>query len=117
MSDRITIGNVRSKNPDVFDNLGKVIADVNNNYETWYEKMREVGVVIIHPDDGWVDRKRNIVRLCYPKVLKDLPRVGDLVALGCYWKYRLVRITAITEMHPICLGMLKNYYFVEVDDD
>lgn len=58
-------------------------------------ELRAQGVKAAHPDDGWVNRERNTVRLEYP-TFNDRPQVGDLIALGWPWRgYRLVRVTAL----------------------
>ena len=53
---------------------------------------RELGAKAAHPDDGWVNRDKNIVSFAYPH-FDDHPEVGDIIALGQYYEYRLVRVT------------------------
>lgn len=57
----------------------------------WVADLRSRGVKAAHPDDGWVDRKKNRVVLCYPQFNLGL-EVGDLIALGWPDKWRLVRV-------------------------
>lgn len=57
--------------------------------------LRAQGVKAAHPDDGWVDRRRNEVRFVYP-AFNDGVQVGDVIALGWPWSgYRLVRVVEV----------------------
>jgi len=71
------------------------------------KKLREQGVKAAHPDDGWVNREKNTVRLEYP-IFNDNPQVGDLIALGWPWRgYRLVLVTELnflSTMNPLVLS-------------
>lgn len=51
----------------------------------WTTRLRDVGVKLAHPDDGWVHRDADPPYLnvsWYPQ-FNDNPQVGDLMALGC----------------------------------
>ena len=66
-----------------------------NNYNKtteWINKLIAEGYKAAHPDDGWVDRERNEVYLCYPHFDIGVD-VGDKIVLGCSEKYRVVKIT------------------------
>lgn len=63
----------------------------------WVTRLRAAGVKAAHPDDGWVNRDRNTVRLEYPR-FNDRPQVGDLIALGVPDRYRLVRVTGLDHL-------------------
>lgn len=60
----------------------------------WISALRTAGVKAAHPDDGWVDRKANVVQLQYPR-FNDGVAVGDMVALGDQERYRLVRVANV----------------------
>lgn len=60
--------------------------------DAWIAKLRADGVKAAHPDDGWVDRKENVLQLIYPH-FNDGAEVGSTVALGSPESYRLVRLT------------------------
>lgn len=71
-------------------------AQSNHEMEVkWIAAMRSMGVKLAHPDDGWVKRSESIVSPCYPQ-FDDQPQVGDLIALGCWYEHRLVRVTKVT---------------------
>lgn len=53
----------------------------NEIKEEWINILREDGFKMAHPDDGWVDRKDNILNPAYPQ-FDDSPEVGDLIMLG-----------------------------------
>lgn len=57
----------------------------------WIEKLREQGIKVAHPDDGWVDREKNEIILVYPQ-FDDGVIDGCLMALGWPWKYRIVKV-------------------------
>lgn len=81
--------------------------------------IRHYDVQAMHSDDGWVNRERNYVQLCYP-VFNLRPQAGDLIALGHPWgyqdgvrgEYRLVRVTEVKESGA--LGGMPKYFFEEV---
>lgn len=47
----------------------------------WISQLRQAGYKAAHPNDGWVDRKRNTITFCYPQ-FNDGYKVDDLVMLG-----------------------------------
>jgi len=57
----------------------------------WIADLRARGVRVAHPDDGWVDRDKDRLCLCYPQ-FNDGMKIGSIVALGNPDKYRLVEI-------------------------
>ena len=61
----------------------------------WIAALVAGGVKAARPEDGWVDRKNNMVCMLYCD-FDDGAGVGDLVALGDHKQYRIVRITGIT---------------------
>lgn len=74
---------------------------------TWISELRKNGVKAAHPDDGWVDREKNTVRMTYPQ-FNDGIKVGDVIALGWADRFRLVRVTGKTQSH---LGNDNRYSF------
>lgn len=58
----------------------------------WIKGLRANGVKASHPDDGWVDREKNEIHLCYPQ-FNDGLKVGDRLALGTHDKFRIVEVT------------------------
>ena len=53
-----------------------------------------LGISAVHPDDGWVDRDRNIFTLMYPPY-REIIKAGSLVALGNSTDgYRIVQVTS-----------------------
>lgn len=69
------------------------------------------GVKIIHPDDGWVNREKNILTPCYPILFDKSAAPGDLIALGSpdtdervIGHYRIVRITEVHKL-PLMLTL------------
>ena len=91
-----------------WDSIGERMAREQSDAS---EALRELGVRLEHPDDGWVDRERNTVRPCYPRFdLGVAP--GDLIALGDPWNgYRVVRCTSAGEVGVIARAM--EYGFVD----
>lgn len=57
----------------------------------WVDKLRAMGVKAAHPDDGWVDRERQTVRLQNAQFDDGLKR-GELLALGSPDRYRVVLV-------------------------
>lgn len=51
----------------------------------WTTRLRELGIKLAHPDDGWVDRRPDgsgrFSLSWYPQ-FNDHPKVGDLIAFG-----------------------------------
>lgn len=82
----------------------------------WYAHLRSLGVFLVHPDDGWVDRAANTVKFVYPVSLAlpgDIvlgPFPGVRVALGWADRFRLVKLT---RMVPQVIGEPR-WAFVEV---
>lgn len=76
----------------------------------WIADLRKDGVKAAHPDDGWVDRERNKVHLCYPQ-FNDGLKVGDLLALGWPRTHtRIVRVTDTSE-NRLAIGGPSPWYF------
>lgn len=80
------------KGIEFVDLYEKIVRDMREEKRLWIRDLRARGIKAAHPDDGWVDRKRDIVQFVYPQFI-DSAKVGDIVALGDSEKYRLVRLT------------------------
>lgn len=78
--------------------------------QAWLEELRRLGIKAAHPDDGWVDRRKNSVFFCYP-YFNLHPEVGDRIALGNYKKWRIVQVTKICELRSYRGNF--DYYFTE----
>ncbi len=79
--------------------------------EDLWRSLREEGVVLWHPNDGWVKRESKIpisVTPSYPLKIKD-PEVGDKIALGFPESEELFvcKVTEVKILGPIS-GLL-NY--------
>lgn len=69
--------------------------------QEWIEKLRASSVKAARPDDGWVDRQKNEVTMCYPD-FDDGLEVGDWLALGSHGgKTRIVEIVEDTSVRLI----------------
>lgn len=65
-------------------NLWLSICDDHDKKQADYvARVRALGAKMAHPNDGWVDRERNIARPSYP-YFDDGAEVGDLICLGFY---------------------------------
>jgi hypothetical protein len=60
----------------------------------WIAALRAAGIAAAHPDDGWVDRRRQTLELVYPD-FNDGVQIGSRVALGRPDRYRVVRLTGL----------------------
>lgn len=70
-------------------NWDNIILEAEKTEREWIKEMRKLGVKAAHPNDGWVDRERNIIDFCYPQFYDSL-QAGDVCALGKPNKYVLV---------------------------
>ena len=76
-------GLMSSADPNAVALWEDIGARMENDKATWTERLRAMGVKLAHPDDGWVDRKRNRFSWSWYPQFDDRPEVGDLVAFGC----------------------------------
>jgi hypothetical protein len=80
--------------------------------EKWIRELRARGIKAAHPDDGWVDRERNLVFFAYPH-FNDGAKIHDLIALGWHFdKTRIVRIVG----KAACRFGEDRWVFEEVQD-
>jgi hypothetical protein len=74
--------------------------------------LRHIGVKMAHPDDGWVNREKNILNPCYPS-FNDNPKVGDLIYLGWPTDKR-ARLVQVINIESSFLSFGKRYFFKEL---
>ncbi|QOV08415.1 hypothetical protein Kirov_216 [Bacillus phage Kirov] len=100
-------GLCRSNNADFVHAWNNTIDEYNENERQWIADLESQGVKASHPDDGWVDRQKNIVFLCYPQ-FNNYPEIGDTIALGsAYSGHRLVKVV---EVIPCYYGTHRTRY-------
>lgn len=58
-----------------------ILRQIQNENLHYISELRALGFKSSHPNDGWVDRKHNIITLSYPD-FDDGCKVGDKVMLG-----------------------------------
>lgn len=75
----------------------------------WRSVLREKGVFITSPDDGWVNRTKNEWTPPSYAYIRGPLEIGAIVALGTPGSYRLVRITAIKDW------LIRNYQFAPLE--
>ena len=88
------IGLCRSGDPRFMANWERICREGHAREVEWVSELKKKGVSASHPDDGWVDRKRNEVNLVYPHFNSGV-RMGDEIALGCPEEYRIVTVVGI----------------------
>ena len=76
------------------DHLKDVIRKADERLARVCAKLKEEGVKAFHPDDGWVDRRRQCVTLVYPHFNLS-PSVGDVIAIGAEESYRVAVVTRV----------------------
>ena len=94
-----------SQDPEAVALWESITLRQENDKAQWTKTLRDLGVKLAHPDDGWVTRDTNEPYLTlswYPQ-FNDQPQVGDLIALGYgygpHWagnfNYRICRVTKV----------------------
>lgn len=66
---------------DIVATFADVYRQMREDDRAWIARLRAEGYKAAHPNDGWVDRKKNIITFCYPHY-NDGAKAGDLVMLG-----------------------------------
>lgn len=77
------------------------IADHHRRKQEWEAALVAQGILIAHPDDGWVDRTANTIHFAYPTFQRTPPAVGVRVALGWPDRWRVVELTRHIPSAPI----------------
>jgi len=62
---------------------------------SWCDKLSSAGIKACHADDGCVEG--DVVDFCYPLFRDDI-EIGDLICLGSYNKFRIVRVVGFEEL-------------------
>lgn len=107
-------GHCKSNNMEHVSLWNQIVTERKENELKWIEELRLQGVKAAHPDDGWVERDINQVTLCYPE-FNDGVSVGDIIALGSYDKWRLVKV--IEEREPLLDSQVLMFeYIVEKEE-
>jgi hypothetical protein len=91
---------------DAMKMASDIATSMEQEQQAWIAKLRAEGVKAAHPDDGWVNRKDNVLQFVYPQ-FNDGAGCGDLVALGWpQWgnKDQRHRIVRLVEFHGNGLG-------------
>lgn len=89
------IGLVATSSPEFANAWAAICRQGQVEQDEWIAALRADGVKAAHPDDGWVDRERNEVRLVYPQY-NDGVSADDIIALGCPDRHRLVRVVGVS---------------------
>lgn len=102
-------GLCESSNVEFVATWNKIGDEFEERTRQWVENLREQGIKAAHPDDGWVDREKDIVYLRYPQ-FNDGVEVGDTIALGWGDKWRLIKVV---EVIPCNFGTHRTRYKFE----
>ena len=98
MSGEIMLNNNGSSAGISFCNtFADVVADDRRKTREWTDMLWKKGVKAAHPDDGWVKRDVDEIHITYPYFGRN-PNVNDVIALGDWRKYRLVRIVSVYDL-------------------
>jgi len=88
---------ITGRTPQLQAESDAIVDRMEMEEHAWIAQLRKDGYKAAHPNDGWVDREKQEVNLCYPQ-FNDGVEVGDKIMLG--WPYHPeqgvpVRITEI----------------------
>lgn len=97
----------KTNDPKIAKLWEDICNDQQKRHDEWVEYLRGNGIAAAHPDDGWVDRENNTIQFAYPGFGRNNIKIGALVALGNYKKYRIVKIIEEEEL----LGGFKRWKF------
>lgn len=87
-----------------------LISRIEEEEKEWVNALKKAGVKAAHPDDGWIDRTKNIVRFVYPYFYTNLAP-GDVIALGRPGRYRFVKAIERIKPSPIDLSQMITWKF------
>ena len=94
--------------PDAMARWAEICHEDDRKEDKWIESLRAEGVKAAHPDDGWVDREADSVHFAYAR-FDDGVNVGDMIALGCADKWRIVTVTEIKDVGIVM--PMRRYFF------
>ena len=95
--------------------LGQAVREDKLGTDAWVASLIEQGYAAAHPDDGWVDRRKNQVGLAYPLFRSGKINVGDKIALGNYITWRSVVVRRVIET-GMTMGPSYEFEAVELKD-
>lgn len=113
-------GLMSSSDPGAVQRWEAIGARMASDEKDWTARLREMGVKMAHPDDGWVHEPGrgytpdNPAKWLSPTYAQfdDGPKVGDVIALGWPWKgYRMVRVTEVRRRRGVLLLDRVDYYY------
>jgi len=81
---------------DFVAEYAKICAEQKEQERQWVKSLRVQGIKAAHPDDGWVEREENTVHFAYPQ-FDDGVSIGDLIALGWEYKFRVVKVIDVIQ--------------------
>lgn len=103
----------RTDNPDFRESWIRICRDAERKEKVWIATLRQQGIAVAHPDDGWVNRKEHEVNLVNPYFVGSVKN-GSLIVLGSPDRYRTVKIIG----HRIGFaGQLEYWKFEEITGD
>ena len=114
-------GLMTTNNPDNFHHItayNQICKKHEDKEKQWINELREQGFKASHPNDGWVDREKNIIRLVYPQ-FDDGAKVGDKIMLGWHSDKKTWRPIVLTKEYEslVNLSNTKEFYFKEIEDE
>lgn len=63
----------------------------------WVSCLRSLGIVAAFPDNGWVNRASNTLKVMFVTFCDRTPVIGDLFVLGWPGDFRVVKCTGVRE--------------------
>lgn len=97
--------------PEFVDAWVKIVRQGRDEERAWVHDLIEQGYKAAHPNDGWVNRKDNILTFCYPQFDHDAG-VGDRVMLGWASDPKSWRpVVLVEDVSTTWLGSNKKFRF------
>ena len=111
-------GLMTTSNPDNFHHIAsynQICIEYEANEKKWVEELREQGFKAAHPNDGWVDRNNNVIRLVYPQ-FDDGAEIGDAMMLGWHSDKKSWRPIILTKKYKSLTDRsgTKMFYFEDM---
>lgn len=99
--------------PEFVDAWVKIVRQGRDDERAWVRELIRQGYKAAHPNDGWVNRKDNILTFCYPQ-FDHGAGVGDRVMLGWASGIQYLRPIVLTEdVSRSVFGYDKRFRFVD----
>ena len=78
--------------------MAKAKDEENEMSKRWHGRLKELGVIAaVCPNTCHLDYADNKVKMDNPIIIIRKPKVGDTIAVGWYWKNRLVKIKSFSK--------------------